>query len=58
MATTTRPQLTEEERAERRERDREFAQRAVEQLRNSEGWERWLRTRSMFRTYSFLISGG
>lgn len=52
MSTTTRPRLTEQERAARRERDREYAQQAVEQLRNTEGWERWLRTRALFRSYS------
>jgi antirestriction protein ArdC len=53
MSTTQRPKLTEQERAERRERDREYAQKAVEQLRDSEGWQQWLRSRALFRTYSF-----
>lgn len=52
MPTTIRPKLTEQERAERRQRDREYAQRAVEQLRSSDGWQQWLPTRAAFRTYS------
>jgi hypothetical protein len=52
MSTTQRPKLTEEERAERRERDREYAQKAVEQLKNSDGWQQWLSSRALFRTYS------
>jgi N-terminal domain of anti-restriction factor ArdC/IrrE N-terminal-like domain len=39
--------LSESERAER-----EFARRAVEQLRSSEGWQRWLATRRHFHRYS------
>jgi antirestriction protein ArdC len=53
MSTTQRPKLTEQERAERRERDREYALKAVEQLKNSDGWRQWLRSRALFRTYSF-----
>ena len=52
MSTTQRPKLTEQERAERRERDREYALKAVEQLKNSDGWRQWLRSRALFRTYS------
>ena len=52
MSTTTRPRLTEQERAQRRERDREYAQKAVEQLCSSDGWQQWLRTRATFRSYS------
>jgi antirestriction protein ArdC len=52
MSTIARSRLTEQDRAERRERDRQYARRAVEQLRSSEGWQQWLRTRSAFRTYS------
>jgi len=44
--------LSEEERAERRRADREFARRAVEQLSSSEGWQRWLATRGHFHCYS------
>jgi antirestriction protein ArdC len=44
--------LSEQERAERRRADREFARKAVEQLRSSEGWQRWLSTRRHFHCYS------
>jgi hypothetical protein len=40
-----RTQLTEAEREQRRAADREFVQPAVEQLRSSQGWQRWLTTR-------------
>lgn len=52
MATSTRRPLTESQRAERRQRDRAYAQEAVEQLRSSEGWQQWLRTRAAFHSYS------
>jgi hypothetical protein len=52
MTSRGRP-FSEEERAERRRADREFACRAVEQLRSSEGWQRWLATRARFHSYSF-----
>jgi antirestriction protein ArdC len=52
MSKAEPQKLTEQERAERRERDREYAQKAVEQLRESAGWQQWLRTRASFRTYS------
>jgi hypothetical protein len=45
--------LSDEERAERRRADREFARQAVAQLRSSEGWQRWLATRAHFHSYSF-----
>jgi antirestriction protein ArdC len=45
--------LTEEERAERRETERKQMQEAVEALRTSEGWQRWLRVRHHFHDYSF-----
>jgi hypothetical protein len=48
----TRPALTDEQRAERRRADREFAREAVEQLRSSEGWQRWLAARRHFHAYS------
>jgi hypothetical protein len=38
--------LSEAERAERRDRDRERLQAAAEQLLTSEGWQRWVRVRS------------
>jgi antirestriction protein ArdC len=44
--------LTEEERAQRRAADREFARQAVEALRTSDGWQRWLSTRAVFHRYS------
>jgi antirestriction protein ArdC len=44
--------LTEQERAERRARDLQLARQAVEQLRTSEGWTRWLQIRASFTSYS------
>jgi hypothetical protein len=46
-----RTQLTEAEREQRRAADRAFVQQAVEQLRSSDGWQRWLTTRRHFHTY-------
>ena len=46
MARPSRSRLTEEQCAGRRQRDRELAQRAVEQLRSSDGWRMWLAVRS------------
>jgi antirestriction protein ArdC len=46
MTKTTRPPLSDEERAERRRRDRALMQQAVEELRSSAGWRNWLRVRS------------
>jgi antirestriction protein ArdC len=43
---------TEEERAERRAAEREQMKRAVEALRTSDGWRRWLTVRRHFRAYS------
>lgn len=51
MSQVRKP-LSEEERAERRRADREFARKAVEQLRSSEGWQAWLATRGRFHRYS------
>jgi hypothetical protein len=51
----TRRVLSEEERAERRRADRAFAARAVEQLRSSAGWQRWLAARRHFHAYSLVI---
>ncbi len=50
--------LTDEELAERRERDRQLAQKAVEDLRSSEGSTNWLkvRSRTALARYSLLIS--
>jgi antirestriction protein ArdC len=38
--------------AAKREEAREMMAAAVDQLRDSEGWSRWVRTRARFRTYS------
>jgi hypothetical protein len=45
-------QLTEAEREQRRAADRAFVQQAVDALRSSEGWQRWLTTRRHFHSYS------
>lgn len=45
--------LSEEERAEKRAAERELMERAIEQLRSSEGWQRWLEVRRHFHSYSF-----
>jgi len=45
--------LSEPERAERRAAEREQMETAIEALRSSEGWKRWLRVRRHFHTYSF-----
>lgn len=43
---------TIQKRADRRRADREFAKQAVEHLRSSEGWQRWLAVRARFRAHS------
>ncbi len=48
----SRKPLSEEQRAERRRPDREFARQAVERLRSSDGWQVWLATRRHFHRYS------
>jgi N-terminal domain of anti-restriction factor ArdC len=48
----TRRRLTDEQRAERHAQDRALARQAVEQLRSSDGWHRWLTTRARFTSYS------
>jgi len=45
--------LTEEERAEKRAAERRLMEDAIEELRSSEGWQRWLRVRRHFHSYSF-----
>lgn len=45
--------LSAEQRAERREDDRRRMRDAIEQLKDSEGWKRWLRVRVAFHCYSF-----
>lgn len=53
MSTTTKKRRpTDEERAERRAAEREQMREAVEALRTSEGWQRWLKVRRHFHTYS------
>jgi antirestriction protein ArdC len=52
----TKHRLSDEEPAERRARDREFAEQAVEALRTSEGWHRWLAARGAFHRYSLANS--
>ena len=56
MAVKDQRQLTSEERAQRRERDREYARQAVETLRSSQGWKACLTTRASFHSYSLIIS--
>jgi antirestriction protein ArdC len=51
--TKSRRSMTEEERAERRAAEREQMREAVEALRTSEGWQRWLKLRRHFHGYSF-----
>jgi len=43
---------SEEERAEKRAAERELAAKAIEELRSSEGWQRWLSVRRRFHRYS------
>jgi antirestriction protein ArdC len=54
MSTKTkRAPMSDEERAERRAAEREQMREAVEALRTSEGWQRWLKVRRHFHGYSF-----
>jgi len=50
--SASRRALTDEERDQRRAEQRELADRAVEELRSSVGWQRWLSTRRHFHHYS------
>src|SRR5437660_953230 len=52
MARKSRRHRPERERAERRCADRERLRKAAHELLSSDGWARWVRTRSMFRSYS------
>ena len=53
MSTTyRRRRMSEAGREQRRTVERERAKEAAEQLLTSEGWQRWVRARSMFRRYS------
>ncbi len=54
MSTTTkRRPISEAERTERRAAGREQMREAIEALRTSEGWRRWLTVRRHFHAYSF-----
>lgn len=53
MAARRRRVLSDEERAEKRAAERELMAKAIEELRSSEGWQRWLRVRRHFHSYSF-----
>jgi hypothetical protein len=44
--------LTDDERAERRAQERQLVESAVRSLLTSEGWQQWVRVRTLFRTYS------
>lgn len=48
----TRLQLSDEERARRREANRQRSLEAVEALRTSQGWKAWLASRAHFHRYS------
>jgi hypothetical protein len=50
--TSIRRSLTDEEREERRVQQRELVTASIEQLRTSDGWRAYLRTRTAFRSYS------
>lgn len=58
MAKTSSSRLSEQERADRRQKDRERLQRAAQELLTSEGWKRWVRVRALFHSYSLVISRG
>jgi hypothetical protein len=51
MPTKTKA-LSEEERRARRDADRQRTREAVQALRASDGWQKWLGLRRHFRTYS------
>jgi hypothetical protein len=42
----------------RRQADRQKSREAVEALKTSEGWQRWLRSRRHFHRYSLVILSG
>jgi hypothetical protein len=50
--TYGRRRLSDAERDQRRTAERERAKQAAEQLLTSDGWQRWVRARSMFHRYS------
>ena len=45
--------LTDQQRSEKRAAERKLMADAVQSLRSSEGWQRWLSLRRHFHTYSF-----
>jgi N-terminal domain of anti-restriction factor ArdC len=51
-STCSHKRMTDAEREQRRSAERERVRRAAEQLLTSEGWQRWVRARSMFHRYS------
>lgn len=50
---SSRGKLSESERAAKRAAERELMANAIEELRSSEGWQRWLSVRRHFHSYSF-----
>jgi antirestriction protein ArdC len=52
MAKTKRP-LSDEEREQRRAQQRELVAASIEQLRSSDGWQAYLKTRAQFPAYSW-----
>jgi hypothetical protein len=55
----THRRLSDAERDQRREQDRQRLQQAAEQLLDSDGWRRWVRVRSRngLARYSLVICG-
>jgi antirestriction protein ArdC len=52
MAKAKRP-LSDEEREQRRAQQRELVAASIQQLRSSDGWQAYLKTRAQFPTYSW-----
>ncbi len=52
----TKSRLRDVERAERRARGRERLRAATRELLSSEGWQRWVRARALFHSYSLTNS--
>lgn len=50
--TPTGTRLSDADREQRRAAERELVERAVEELRTSAGWQRWLAVRRHFSQYS------
>ena len=50
--TSRRRRLSETEREQRRQADRERVKEAALELLSSEGWQRWVRARQLFHAYS------